>query len=773
MLYQLIKKNCTFVAKIVVFDIDFVHFMKLLSKEYYNEEDLRLFKETYKYLSGNVRPMFSANEWRLIREYVKKGAIAGAYKRDQHGISLLLQNVQICRVLFEKVGLKQPSLLTVILYPLVASNVIEVSEINKNFGEDTAHLIDCMSKVMSLYSQHDSIQDENFRKLLISFAEDIRVIICLIADRYVLMKMLNHSTEIEYRKHVTEECKCLYTPIAHRLGLYAIKSELEDMAVKYDNREIFDDIANQLHQSKSAREAYIKAFIEPLEKRIKETTDIKFSIKGRTKSISSILHKLKAQNTTLDKIYDLFAIRIIIDAPLEKEKSQCWQVYSIVTDMYVPNPKRLKDWLSIPKSNGYESLHITVSGPDKRWVEVQIRSKRMDEIAERGLAAHWKYKGIKSEGAADQVMASIREALENNTSPTEVKQDFSMDLYQEEIFVFTPNGEVRKLPRGATVLDFAFHIHSRLGMTCVGARVGNRNVKINYQLKSGDTVEILTNPQQTPKLDWLSIVATSKARNRIKQGIKEIENREAETGKELLQRRFKNRKIDIEEGEIAKLILKMGFKIQTHFYHALSIGEINVDEVLKTWDEMQAPQVDPRVAANELNKAEDFDLSLSQQNSHTSQNQNSGSDVLVIDKDLKGLDYKLAGCCHPIYGDNVVGFVSVSGGIRIHREDCVNIRNLQEQYPYRIVRAKWSGKSGSQYSITLRVVGHDDIGIVSNISSIINKERDTLLRSINIDSNAGVFNGHLTILVNDLSSLTSVIKKIKTVKGVHLVERVN
>lgn len=744
--------------------------MKLLRKEYFNEEDLKRFRETYQYLAESVRPMFSTKEWRLIRDYVKQGVSAGAYKRDQHGISLLLQNIQVCKVLHEKIGLKQPSILTVILYPLVANKVVELDEIYNNFGEDAAHLIECMSKVMDLYSQHDSIQDENFRKLLISFAEDVRVIICLIASRYVLMKMLNHTQDVEYRKHVTEECKCLYTPIAHRLGLYSIKSELEDMAVKYDDRETFDQIAHQLQQSKKSREAYIKAFIDPLEKRIKETTDIQFSIKGRTKSISSILHKIKAQNTTIDKIYDLFAIRVIIDAPIEKEKSQCWQIYSIVTDMYIPNPKRLKDWLSIPKSNGYESLHITVAGPEKRWVEVQIRSKRMDEIAERGLAAHWKYKGIKSEGAADQVMASIREALEHNTSPTEVKQDFSMGLYQEEIFVFTPNGEVRKLPKGATVLDFAFHIHSKLGMTCVGAKVGNRNVKINYQLKSGDSVEILTNPQQTPKIDWLSIVATSKARNRIKQGIKEIENREAETGKELLQRRFKNRKIELDEAEISKVIVKMGFKYQTHFYHALSIGEINVDDVLKIWDEIHTPNTEPRNISAE-HKAEEFDLNF---NGNSSQQPvNTGSDVLVIDKDLKGLDYKLAGCCHPIYGDDVVGFVSVSGGIRIHRADCINVKNLQEQYPYRIVRAKWSGKSGSQYSITLRVIGHDDIGIVSNISSIINKEKDTLLRSINIDSNAGLFNGHLTILVNDLSSLTSVIKKIKTVKGVRHVERVN
>ncbi len=744
--------------------------MKILSKEYYNNEELGQFRKDYLYLAESVRPMFTTSEWRLTRKYVVSGINSGAYNRDSHGISLLLKNIQICRVLHEKVGLKQPSILTVILYPLVASNCVDISEINDNFGDEASHLISCMSKVMSLYAQHGSIQDENFRRLLISFAEDVRVIICLIADRYVLMKMLNHNNDTDYRKHVTEECKCLYTPIAHRLGLYSIKSELEDMCVKYENRQMFDMIASQLQQTKKSRELYIQSFIEPIEQRIKATTDIKFSIKGRTKSISSILNKLNAQNTTLDKIYDLFAIRIIIDAPIEKEKLQCWQIYSIVTDMYVPNPKRMKDWISIPKSNGYESLHVTVYGPEQRWVEVQIRSKRMDEVAEKGLAAHWKYKGIKSEGAADLVMSSIREVLENNTSLNELKKDFSMELYQEEIFVFTPNGEIRQLPKGATVLDFAFHIHSRVGMTCVGAKVGNRNVKINHQLKSGDTVEIITNPQQTPKQDWLNIVVTSKARNRIKQGIKEIENHEAETGKELLQRRFKNRKIDLNESDISKVIVKMGFKYQTHFYHALSIGELSVEDVLKVWDDMHShvAQTDARIANSE-HKAEDFDLSLNTLH----QSRDTGSDVLVIDKDLKGIEYKLAGCCHPIYGDNVVGFVSVSGGIRIHRADCINIKNLQEQYPYRIVKAKWSGKSGSQYSITLRVVGHDDIGIVSNISSIINKEKDTLLRSINIDSNAGLFNGHLTIIVSDLSSLTAVIKKIKTVKGVRHVERVN
>ncbi|MDO4496845.1 MAG: TGS domain-containing protein, partial [Bacteroidales bacterium] len=383
-------------------------------------------------------------------------------------------------------------------------------------------------------------------------------------------------------------------------------------------------------------------------------------------------------------------------------------------------------------------------------------------------AAHWLYKGLKSQGAVDQLMASIREILEHNASPDDLMKEMQMGLYQEEIFVFTPRGDVFKLPKGATVLDLAFQIHTKLGLSCVGAKVGNRNVKINYQLHSGDQVEILTSPQQTPKRDWLNIVVTGKARLRIRQGLKEIENREAEVGKEMLQRRFKNRKIQVDEGTLSNIILKMGFKTQTQFFHALSLEEFNVDDVIKVYDEMQAPSTPPEDAKF---SAQEFNYSAQRE-----QQQKEGSakeDVLVIDKDLKGLDYSLAGCCHPIYGDDVVGFVSISGGIRIHRCDCVNIRNLQEQYPYRIVRAKWSGKSGSQYSITLRVIGHDDIGIVSNISSVINKERDTLLRAINIDAAGGIFHGHLTVVVQDLSSLNSLIKKIKTIHGVKQVERVN
>lgn len=737
--------------------------MKLFTTDRFTSEENQQFLTAYRKLLELVPLRIATSEWRLIRKYILRGVEAGIYDRNSHGVQQLVHLIMTCQVLHEQVGLGRRSILTVLLYPLAEHDIISREEVTKDFGEEVAHLMSCMGKVKHLYAEHDNLEDENFRKLMLSFAQDIRIIICLICDCYVMMKILNHTSDLQYRQRVTNESRLIYTPLAHRLGLYVIKGEMEDMAVRYEHREVYDDIVSQLQDTKDAREAYIKEFIAPLEAKLKEVLPEPFHIKGRTKSIASIWNKIKKQQKRVDQIYDLFAIRIIIDTDKkEMEKALCWQAYSVVADMYQPNPKRLKDWLSIPKSNGYESLHITVYGPKERWVEVQIRTKRMDEIAERGLAAHWKYKGIKSQGAADDVMASIREVLESGIATGDLMKDFSMGLYSEEVFCFTPNGDVHKFPKGATVLDFAFHIHSRIGMQCVGARVSGKNVKLNYQLHSGETVEILTSNQQKPKADWLNIVTTSKARSRIRQTIKEIESHEAQAGKELLQRRFKNRKMEIDESELSRFIIKLGFKTQTEFYQALSREDITIDHVIKEYDAFLNRTPIIQESQEHAHSAADFDI-----------NNQSGQDELVIDRNLKGIEYKLAGCCHPIYGDDVVGFVSITRGITIHRADCVNIKNLAEQYPYRIQRARWSGKSGNQYSITLRVVGQDDIGIVSNISQVINKEQNTLLRSISIDTEGGIFHGHLTVMVNDLSSLNILIRKINAVKGVKNVERIN
>ena len=544
-----------------------------------------------------------------------------------------------------------------------------------------------------------------------------------------------------------------------------IKSELEDTTLKYQHRDIYTEIAKKLNETKKNRDLYIQSFIEPIKKRLDET-GLKYEIKGRTKSIYSIWNKIKKQNTDLENIYDLFAVRIVLDSEISKEKAECWQVYSQITDMYQPNPKRLKDWLSIPKSNGYESLHITVLGPEKKFVEVQIRTKRMDEIAERGLAAHWKYKGIKGENGVDQWLSNIREVLENNSSPNELMKDFQMDLYNEEIFVFTPNGDLHKLPKGATVLDFAFMIHSRLGTKCIGAKINNKNVKITHKLNSGDQIEILTSPQQTPKHDWLNIVCTSKARIKIKQSLKELEHKDAEFGKELLFRRFKNRKKEISEGILMRMIKKLGYKTMTSFYYSLAKEELDINRFIEQYNEMEYLDENPQLSENRT--AENF-------TQHASGNDEADSkdNVLVIEKNLKDVEYKLAKCCNPIYGDEVFGFVSIQGGIKIHRVDCSNAKEMQQRYPYRIVKAKWSGNYGGQYSITLKVIGNDDIGIVTNITSVISKEKSLSLRAISIDSHDGLFQGHLSVYVNNLNSLTLLIKKIQGIKGVKLVERMS
>ncbi|MDE6288570.1 MAG: TGS domain-containing protein, partial [Muribaculaceae bacterium] len=462
----------------------------------------------------------------------------------------------------------------------------------------------------------------------------------------------------------------------------------------------------------------------------------------------------------------LFAIRIVLDSSPEKEKSECWLAYSLITDMFRPNPSRMKDWISIPKSNGYESLHITVYGPADRWVEVQIRTKRMDLVAEKGLAAHWKYKGIKSENNLDAWMNNVRDILETaDSGPLELMRNMRMDVYDKEVFVFTPRGDLYKLPLGATLLDFAFNIHTNLGSHCTGGKVNGKNQKINYKLQSGDTVEILSSPSQQPKADWLNYVVTSKARNKVRVALKEMEGRAGELGREMLQRRCKNRKIEIDEGSISKLVKRLGYRTITDFYGAISAGSLEVNDVIEAYLEMErrAHEETVRVSA---------DTYVMQTSPVETEAQQSNGDVVVIGEGIKGINYRLARCCNPIYGDDVFGFISAEGVIKIHKTDCPNAANISRRYPYRIIKTRWSGKIGSQFGATLRIVGRDDIGIVTNITSIINKEKSTTLRNISIESDNGLFQGFVVVGVSDQSSLNQLIKKLKTVKGVKDVQRV-
>lgn len=721
-------------------------------------QDKKILPLLYRELLVEMSDLAEPATIRKIRKYLSMGFDAGVFESDRFGINPIIHNIRTAIALCRRLSPDANMVTAVMLRNMVESEQLSAEVATKEFGSDVGRLLEGLRKVSSLYSHHASVETDNFRRLLMTFAEDIRVIIIMIVDRYVLMKQINHHPNEKLVRDVAYEANFLYAPLAHRLGLYAIKGELEDMSLKYTNRNAFSDIADKLNETKARRDAYIAAFIEPIKKKLVDA-GLKFDIKGRTKSIYSIWNKMLKQKNDLEHIYDLFAIRIIIDTPPEREKPDCWLAYSIVTDMYQPNPARMKDWISIPKSNGYESLHITVSGPESRWVEVQIRTRRMDLIAEKGLAAHWRYKGIKSEANLDSWMNNVRDILEAGESgPMELMRKFKMDFYDKEVFVFTPKGDLYKLPLGATLLDFAFNIHSGLGCQCVGGRINGKNEKINYKLKSGDTVEILTSTSQKPKQDWLNFVVTSKARTKIRQTLNESRSRAAELARELLMRRFKNRKIEVEEAVLMRTIKKLGFKTVTDFYNEISAGTLDIAKVIEAYDTQS--QVEKRDVA-EIRSAEEFTLVQNEAEEETRT-----SDVLIIGNNIKGINYKLARCCNPIQGDDVFGFISSEGVIKVHRLDCPNAMNIRQRYPYRIITTRWSGKVGDQFAATLNVVGQDDIGIVTNITSIINKEKDVSLRSISIDSNDGLFQGHLVVGINDTLTLNNLIKKIKTVKGV-------
>ena len=711
-----------------------------------------------------MQPVTRPGDTSAVRRLLQ--ANAATLRRDRFGLHPVLRHMHTAILLAERLSPDRNMALALMLYEYVRTGAVERAQISADWGEDVAHMVDGLLNVATLYSRKAAVETDNFRKLLLTFADDIRVIIIMIVDRLALMQAINHHPDAEAVRHVAAEASYLYAPLAHRLGLYAIKGELEDLAFKYSNREMFTRIARKLNQTKTHREKYIADFIEPVRRRLK-AEGLNFEIKGRTKSISSIWNKMKKQKNDLDEIYDLFAIRIILDVPPELEKNQCWLVYSIVTDMYRPNPARMKDWISIPKSNGYESLHITVYGPEERWVEVQIRTRRMDLVAEKGLAAHWRYKGIKSEGGLDTWMNNVRDILEAGADgPLELMKNMRMDVYDKEVFVFTPKGDLYKLPMGATLLDFAFSIHSSVGSHCTGGRVNGKNQRLTYRLRSGDTVEIFTAQSQTPKTDWLNIAVTSKARNKIRVALKELAGRRAELGKELLQRRFKNRKIDIDDPQLSRAIVKTGYKNITDFYTAIADEKLDVNDVIDLYTSFDRTD-DTTSGSTHISASEYVMPDPLADAEHTSQS----SDILVIGDNIKGINYRMARCCNPIFGDDVFGFVSSEGVIKIHRNDCPNADNIRRNYPYRLIRTRWSGKNGSQFAATLRIVGQDELGIITNLTSIINKEKNSSLRSISIDSNDGLFQGFVVVGVSDTSVLNQLIKKIKTVKGRKDVQR--
>ena len=714
-------------------------------------------------LLANDANGFQTDDAEKLRQHIDEYIASGMLQRNIFGLNPIVHALETAEIAFDEIGLKRDAIIAIVLYTGIVAELSDITKVEKDFGRGVAQIIHGLVKVQELYKRTPVVESENFRNLLISFAEDMRVILIMIADRVNLMRQVRDTDNEEARLEVAQEASYLYAPLAHKLGLYKLKSELEDLSLKYLEHDAYYMIKDKLNATKKSRDSYIERFITPIQQRLEEA-GLHFHMKGRTKSIHSIWQKMKKQKCNFEGIYDLFAIRIIIDSPVDKEKMQCWQAYSIVTDMYMPNPKRLRDWLSVPKSNGYESLHITVLGPENKWVEVQIRTERMDEIAEKGLAAHWRYKGIKGESGIDEWLSNIRAALENNDD-LQLMDQFKMGLYEDEVFVFTPKGELLKFPKGANILDFAYRIHSGLGNKCVGGKINGKNVSFRAELKSGDEVEVVTQSNQTPKQEWINIVKTPRAKAKIKLALKDTIAKDTVYAKELLERRLKNRKIEFDESTMMHLIKRMGFKVATDFYKQIADEKLDVNEVIEKYVEVR--DYDQNLNAPQITRSA-TEFSYDNPDEEIARN---NDDVLVIDRNLKGVDYSLAKCCQPIYGDPVFGFVTVSGGIKIHRTSCPNAPELRKRFGYRIVKARWSGKSAGQYSITIKVVGNDDLGIVNNITSIISKEEKIVMRSINIDSHDSLFDGTIVVQLEDVSKLEALMKKLRTVKGVKQVSR--
>lgn len=646
-----------------------------------------------------------------------------------------------------------------------ATLALAEEEIGLKDWRPSADDIVAFQRVHNLESlNEETMKTDNFRNLLVGQAADMRVILILIAMNVVLMREVKDTPAAEQQQHLSVMAANIYAPLAHKLGLYKLKSELEDLSLKYLEHDAYYMIKENLNATKKSRDAYIERFIAPIREKL-DAAGLKYHMKGRTKSIHSIWQKMKKQHCGFNGVFDLFAIRIILESKPKKEAGDCWRVFSLITNMYESNLDRLRDWVTVPKSNGYESLHITVLGPEEKWVEVQIRTERMDEVAEHGLAAHWRYKGVKSsEGGVDNWLAGIRAALEAGEDPHLTQEA----LQETAIYVFTPKGDLYKLPAGATLLDFAYSIHTGVGNKCVGGIVNGRNVPIRYVLKNGQKVEVLTSSKQQPSPDWVNIVVSSHARSKIRQSIKELQSRDAAMGREILERKLKNRKLDWDETVLNILIKKKGYKEAADFYRDIVEEKVEVNDLLDTYVELQKHELGQgeRAAAR---SAELF--SMDSKVAQSAVPREASDDVLVIDKNLKGLEFCMAPCCSPVYGDEVFGFVTSSGGIKIHRTSCPNAPQMMERYPYRLVRARWAGKGGRTYPALIYVIGQDDLGIVNNLTSIISKEQKVMLRNISIESRDGLFYGELTVMIEDTSALDVLIRKLRDVKGVKAVSR--
>lgn len=716
----------------------------------------------YRALLRACRPTIDKEDKKLIRLAFQTAMEAHKEMRRKSGEPYIFHPLAVAQIVAGEIGLGTTAIVCALLHDTVEDTHLTLDDIEKLFGKKVSTIIDGLTKISGVFYSGTSIQAENFRKMLLTLSDDVHVILIKLADRLNNMRTLDSMPRDKQLK-ISSETVFLYAPLAHRLGLYSMKSELEDLALKYTEPEVYNDIIDKLAQSKKERNKFINEFIEPIKEGLKEQ-HFKFEIKHRLKSIHSIYSKMKRQGVLFDEIYDLFAIRIILDIEKEgDEKAACWQAYSVVTDFYHPNPDRLRDWISTPKGNGYESLHTTVMGPNGRWVEIQIRSRRMDEIAEKGFAAHWKYKESAAENALDEWIHKIREMLENpESNALEFIDDFKLNLFAEEIFVFTPHGDLKTLPANATSLDLAFEIHSDLGSKCIGAKVNHRLVPLSYKLRSGDQVEIITSSKQTPKEDWLNLVVTAKAKSRIKASLKEEKRKLAEEGKEILERKFRHLKIELNNNNINELLAYYKIPSSQELFYRVAKEIIDVKDLKDFIDDKGQLKTKPTPAKSDAQSLEEI-----------VKNVRGSSDMLVLGDNLEKIDYKLSPCCNPIPGDDVFGFITINEGIKIHRVNCPNAMQLMSNYAYRIVKARWTNQKQIAFLAGIKVKGIDEVGVVNNISKVISSDMKVNMRSLSIESIDGMFEGTIMLFVRDTEHLTSLIQRLKNVHGILTITRMD
>jgi len=713
----------------------------------------------YRALLRASKSTLQKGDKRMIRKAFDMALESHKDMRRKSGEPYIYHPIAVAQIAAEEIGLGTTSIVCALLHDVVEDTDMTLDDIEREFGKKVAKIIDGLTKISGVFDTNSSLQAENFRKMLLTLADDVRVILIKLADRLHNMRTMEFMPRDKQLK-LSSETVYLYAPLAHRLGLYAIKSELEDLSMKYMERETYQFIKNKLNEKKAEREKFIRDFIEPV-KKVLEGQDLVADIFGRPKSIHSIWNKMKKKSIPFEEVYDLFAIRVILDSTPENEKADCWKAYSIVTDLYRPNPDRLRDWISSPKANGYESLHTTVMGPRGQWVEVQIRTTRMNEIAEKGFAAHWKYKESSSDSGLDQWVQKVRDMLKNpDSNALEFLDDFKMNLFSDEIFIFTPKGALIQLPLNATALDFAFEIHTDVGASCIGAKVNHKLVPLSYKLQNGDQVEVITSNKQTPKEDWLNFVVTAKAKAKIKSALKEEKRKVAEDGKEILERKLKSLKITYNSENIHKLSYYFKLPSTQDLFYNVAKGLID----MKDLKEYQASE---KVIENKPQDKIDPDQVQGLMRNIKAKD----TDMLLIGEDLQKIDYKLANCCNPIPGDDVFGFVTVSDGIKIHRTNCPNAAKLMANYGYRIVKARWTNQQELAFLTGLRITGIDDVGLINKLTTVISHDFKVNMRSITVDSDNGIFEGSIMVYVNDTEHLDNLIKRLKTVNGVTGVNR--